>query len=132
MFFGFEPQPGAKRQGPPRNQCHSERAIAHAGQGFVHVGDLSDRSCESNYAWDKRLLAYQARVSAGDFTQAGCDGVWVGGESPVNTSQLDDMNCCAVRPDRGQSLMFPQAAAPGLSVLFGEGVRLVLLLTTRS
>ncbi len=65
VFFGFEPKPGTKRQGPPRNQCHSERAVAHAGKGFVHVDFLSDKSCGGSYAWDKRLLACQARVTSG-------------------------------------------------------------------
>ena len=61
MFFGVVPQPGDKRKGPPRNQCHSEQAIEHARSGFVHIHNLATESCDGRYAWDTRLLAYQVR-----------------------------------------------------------------------
>ncbi len=61
VFFGIVPRPGDKRKGPRRDQCHSERAIAHAGSGFVHVDELAAGDCEGDYAWDTLLLAYQVR-----------------------------------------------------------------------
>ena len=61
VFFGIVPRPGDKRRGPPRDQCHSERAIAQARGGFVHVDELATRGCEGDYAWDTHLLAYQVR-----------------------------------------------------------------------
>ena len=64
VFFGIVPKAGDKRQGPPRDQCHSDRAIAHVQDGFVHVNDLSEQHCDRQYAWDTRLLAYQVRAIA--------------------------------------------------------------------
>ena len=76
VFFGVVPKADDRRKGPPRNQCHSELAIAHARGGFMHVSELSNEHCDGKYAWDNRLLAYQVRLRAwhdgGDGSESGC------------------------------------------------------------
>lgn len=62
VFFGKVPLPGDKRQGPPRDECHGDAAIAHARRGFVPADRLSASACDSEYIWDTGLLAHQVWV----------------------------------------------------------------------
>ena len=61
VFFGKVPKPKDPRQGPLRDQCHSEMAIKHAWHGFAHVGQLQHGGCGRPHPYDTSLLAYQAR-----------------------------------------------------------------------
>ena len=63
VFFGIVPKATDRRKGPPRDQCHSERAVDHARHGFVHVKELSNKHCDGKYVWNDRLLAYQVCIS---------------------------------------------------------------------
>ena len=63
VFFGRVPKPGDKRQGPPRDQCHGDAAIAHARRGFVRADRLSASVCASENSWGTSLLAHQVRQS---------------------------------------------------------------------
>ena len=60
VFYGKVPKPEDKRQGPPRDQCHSDTAISYAATGFVHVDSLSTESCQPAYKWRTDMLAMQA------------------------------------------------------------------------
>ena len=57
VFFGAEPKPGDKRQGPPRYECDGWHAIAHARSIFAPI---SSDACGLP-THDDWFLAHQVR-----------------------------------------------------------------------